>query len=87
MGTGDTIKTHGLVLRWHGQRGQIDRASAAAAFSDVTLLLADGEENLGDLIAEIDSETFDAVDDLETGLHNVLPREAIGEPYQSEGDA
>jgi hypothetical protein len=65
----------------------VDRASAAAAFSDVTLLLADGEENLGELIAEIDSETFDAVDDLETGLHNVLPREAVGEPYQSEGDA
>jgi hypothetical protein len=65
----------------------VERASAAAEFSNVTLLLADGEENLGELIAEIDSETFESVDDLETGLHNVLPREAVGEPYQSEGDA
>lgn len=65
----------------------VERASAADEFSNVTLLLADGEENLGELISEIDSETFESSADLETGLHNVLPREAVGEPYQSEGDA
>ncbi|MFO7926945.1 MAG: DUF5789 family protein [Halobacteriota archaeon] len=65
----------------------IEQANAAAEFSEVTLLLADGEENLGDLISEIDSETFDSSTDIETALHNVLPREAVGEPYQSEGDA
>lgn len=63
------------------------RSDAADEFSDVTVLLADGERNLGDLVAQTGSETFDSADDLESELHNVLPRGAVGEPYQSEGDA
>lgn len=63
------------------------RAAAAEEFSDVALRLADGTVNLGGLISEINNETFESVEDLETDLHNVLPREAVGEPYQSEGDA
>ncbi|SEW22399.1 DUF5789 family protein [Natrinema salifodinae] len=59
---------------------------AAAEFEDVTLLLADGERNLGDLVERIDSDRFESVDDLKSALHNVLPREAVGEPYQSEGE-
>ncbi|QSG10223.1 Uncharacterized protein HSR122_2852 [Halapricum desulfuricans] len=48
--------------------------------------LADGERNLGELISQTTSETFDTPRDLETELHNVLPREAVGEPFQSEGE-
>ena len=65
----------------------IEGTRVADEFSNVTLLLADGEANLGELVSQIDSETFESADDLETALHNVLPREAVGEPYQSEGDA
>lgn len=65
----------------------IDRETAADEFAAVTLLLADGEENLGKLVSRIDEERFDSAEDIEAGLHNVLPREAVGEPYQSEGDA
>ena len=65
----------------------VAQTAAADAFSDVTLLFADGESNLGALISETTSENFDSVADLETELHNVLPREAVGEPFQSEGDA
>ena len=61
--------------------------AAATEFSDVTLLLADGERNLGELISKTDSDTFESAADLEAELHNVLPRGAVGEPYQSEGDA
>lgn len=64
-----------------------ERPNAAEEFSNVTLLLADGEENLGNLVSKIDIETFESAAHLETELHNVLPREAVGEPYQSEGDA
>ncbi|WP_226040491.1 hypothetical protein [Natrinema sp. DC36] len=59
---------------------------AAAELEDVTLLLADGERNLGALIERSDSDRFESMDDLESELNNVLPREAVGEPYQSEGE-
>jgi hypothetical protein len=63
-----------------------DADAAATELEDVTLLLADGERNLGDLVGRTNSDRFESVDDLETELHNVLPREAVGEPYQSEGE-
>lgn len=64
-----------------------NRAAAADACAGVTLLLADGEADLAGLISETETETFGSADDVETALHNVLPREAVGQPYQSDGDA
>lgn len=64
----------------------VNRAAAADELSDITLLLADGETDLGELITQMTSETFDSAGDIEAELHNVLPREAVGEPYQSEGE-
>ncbi|OVE84818.1 DUF5789 family protein [Natronolimnobius baerhuensis] len=58
----------------------------ASEFSDTTLLLADGERNLGTLVERSEANQFESTDDLKTALHNVLPREAVGEPYQSEGE-
>ena len=65
----------------------LQRDAAAAEFDDVTLILADGEANLGDLIANCDRDSFESADDLDTELNNVMPIEAVGEPGQSEGDA
>jgi hypothetical protein len=71
--------------------GRIDyptgRDEAASAFADVTLVFADGQTNLGELIAQADRNRFDSVDDLDTELNNVMPIEAVGEPGQSDGDA
>ncbi|WP_222919970.1 hypothetical protein [Natrinema sp. SYSU A 869] len=64
----------------------ITQDEAAAELGDVTLLLADGERNLGSLIEQSGSDRFESMDDLESELNNVLPREAVGEPYQSEGE-
>lgn len=64
----------------------ITRERAATELEDVTLLLADGERNLGSLVEQSGSDEFESVDDLESDLNNVLPREAVGEPYQSEGE-
>ena len=64
----------------------VSNEEAAREFDDVTLVLADGERNLGDLIANSSDDRFESMDDLESELHNVLPREAVGEPYQSEGE-
>lgn len=65
----------------------IRRETAADQLADVTLLLADGEANLGELIAASANDDFGSADDVMAGLHNTLPREAVGEPYQSDGDA
>ncbi|HMB49700.1 DUF5789 family protein [Natronoarchaeum rubrum] len=62
------------------------RADAADALSDVTLELADGEANLGEVVSETASDSFESVDELNSALNNALPREAVGEPYQSEGE-
>ncbi|MGM0606222.1 MAG: hypothetical protein ACQETB_11215 [Halobacteriota archaeon] len=65
----------------------IDREGAVSEFEDVTLLMADGETNLGDLVSAVESDRFRDTDDLSSALHNVLPIEALGEPGQSDGDA
>lgn len=64
----------------------IERADAEAAVSDVTLVLADAERNLGELVSKTDSTRFETPEDIVSELHNTLPREAVGEPYQSEGE-
>jgi hypothetical protein len=63
-----------------------DRENAASEFEDVTLLLADGERNLGGLISEVPADEFESRDELRAEINNALPREAVGEPYQSEGE-
>ncbi|MWG35213.1 DUF5789 family protein [Halomarina oriensis] len=62
------------------------RETAASAFDDVTLLLADGETNLGSVVRDVQTDEFESVDDLEAEVYGTLPRNAVGEPYQSEGD-
>lgn len=64
----------------------VSSEDAADAFDDVPLLLADGETNLGDAIGRADDGAFDSADELENSVYDVLPRAAVGEPYQSEGE-
>ena len=59
---------------------------AATTLDDVTLQLADGEANLGSLVADLPADSYESSDELQTGLHTTLPRSAVGEPFQSEGD-
>lgn len=65
----------------------IERSSAAEQLADVKLLLADGEANQGELIASAGDDEFESPEDLISGIHTTLPREAVGDPYQSDGDA
>ncbi|RDI70584.1 DUF5789 family protein [Halopelagius longus] len=65
----------------------ISRSDAAAECSDVELQLADGEVNLGDVIADTGSESFGGSGELYEELQNALPMEALGDPRQSDGDA
>jgi hypothetical protein len=61
-------------------------ADAAARYDDVTLVLADGTANLGDIIDQSSSDAFASADELTNEVMSLLPREAVGEPYQSEGE-
>ena len=62
------------------------RETAAREFEDVTVTFSDGEENLGALIAETPADEYDSFEELRDEINNTLPREAVGEPYQSEGE-
>ena len=64
----------------------VEREAAAESFDDVTVTFADGEANLGDLISETPADEFDSFEELRDEINNTLPREAVGEPYQSEGE-
>jgi hypothetical protein len=61
----------------------IERESAAGKLRDVTLLLANGEENLGTVVASVGSDSFDSAGDFRDELFEYLPEAAIGEPGQS----
>jgi hypothetical protein len=65
----------------------VARETAAEQLDDVTVRLANGEETLGDLIADVPSDAFDSAEELRDELYGYLPEEALGEPGQSEGDA
>jgi len=54
--------------------------------ADVRLVLADGTQNMGELIAQSHADAFDSPDELVSEVMNLLPQHAVGEPYQSEGE-
>jgi hypothetical protein len=65
----------------------ISKAEAREEAGDVRLLYADGAESLPAVLSRTNTDTFDAVEDLESEIYSNLPVEAVGEPGQSEGDA
>ncbi|WP_144798600.1 DUF5789 family protein [Halorubrum depositum] len=63
------------------------RSDLAESCAGTTVLFADGDADLGELLAEIEQERFESPEDAFAALQNVLPIEAVGEPGQSDGDA
>ncbi|AGB17082.1 hypothetical protein Halru_2500 [Halovivax ruber XH-70] len=53
---------------------------------DTTLQLADGETTIGETLELVGTDRFDSENELESELFGALPRNAVGEPYQSEGE-
>jgi hypothetical protein len=64
----------------------ITRSASINVYDDVILVLADGEQNLGDLLTNSNTETFASADELTLEVMMLLPRIAVGEPFQSEGE-
>lgn len=80
------IKLNELSEHLDGFDYPVDRATATERSHDTTLVLADGEQNLSDLLKQSSADQFDSENDLETEVFNLLPRNAVGEPFQSEGE-
>lgn len=64
----------------------VARADLIDARGDVTVVLAEGEESLGDVLAMSSEDEFASVDEVTNEVMSLLPRHAVGEPYQSEGE-
>ncbi|MCU4751652.1 hypothetical protein OB919_06610 [Halobacteria archaeon AArc-curdl1] len=64
----------------------VSREDAANTLDGTTLLLADGEADLGELVAATQGDRYTSREELQYSLHNTLPTEAVGERYQSEGE-
>jgi len=63
---GRTVKLNQLDLVLAELDYPVSRETAVEAFDDVTLSLAEGEENMGDVIGQSGDDTFDSADDLRT---------------------
>ena len=64
----------------------VARETAAEQLDDVTVRLANGEANLGDLVADVAADSFESAGELRDEVYGSLPEAALGEPGQSEGD-
>jgi hypothetical protein len=65
----------------------VSRRDAATSFDGVTVLMADGNADLGELVRNCLTSEFTDAKDLYYELNNAMPIEALGEPGQSDGDA
>lgn len=83
----DELELNELQGAFAGLSYPLTPDEAVAACEDVTLRLADGTTPLAAVVADSTADSFDSAEDLESEVMGLLPREAVGEPYQSEGDA
>ena len=82
-----TVRLSGLETVLSALEYAVTQPAAASACASTVLELADGEVNLGETIGTSTAADFETVEDLELEVMSLLPRHAVGEPYQSEGDA
>jgi hypothetical protein len=64
----------------------VDMETAAGELANVTVTFADGERNLGELVAETPADEYASFEEFRDEINNTVPREVVGEPYQSEGE-
>jgi hypothetical protein len=81
------LKLNTVIEQFERLDYPLDRETAAERFAGSTLLLADGQRDLGSLIGRTHASQFTSAEDLFVELQTVLPIEAVGEPFQSDGDA
>lgn len=80
------VKLSHLITALEGLDYPITREAVTEERADLTVLLADGEVELADVLADSDETVFESMDDLVSEVMGHMPRHAVGEPYQSEGE-
>ncbi len=65
----------------------ISRARLLDECGNTTIQLADGTIDFESVIHDSNTATYSSPDDITSELMNLLPRNAVGEPFQSDGDA
>lgn len=61
--------------------------AVADACGETVVRLAEGTVSIGEVIERSNADRFESSGDLEMEIMSLLPRDAVGEPYQSDGDA
>lgn len=61
--------------------------AVADACGGTVVRLAEGTVSIGEVVTRSNADRFESSGDLEMELLSLLPRNAVGEPYQSDGDA
>lgn len=81
-----TIDLQDLEARLAELSYPMSPSEATEALADTEVELADGHTALDEVVAQSNDDRFDSVEDLASEIRALLPREAVGEPYQSEGE-
>ncbi|WP_227134875.1 DUF5789 family protein [Halorubellus salinus] len=63
-----------------------DRDDVLDSYGELRLQLADGEVTVEEVLSDSSVTHFESASELASEVFAFLPREAVGEPYQSEGD-
>lgn len=64
----------------------LSREALIEECDDIVLVLAEGHEALVDILESSSEDSFASPDEVLNEVLSLLPRHAVGEPYQSEGE-
>lgn len=81
------VKLSRLYPVLDAQEYPLTKNEALQETENITLKLADGTVNLATVIEDSSENEFNEFEDLLLEVMMLLPRRAVGEPFQSEGDA
>ena len=82
----DEVKLSRIAPVFEEVEYPISREAVVDQFGGMDVLLADGTVNFGNLMGDTDEDSFADADSLVLEVMGLLPRRAVGEPYQSEGE-
>jgi len=82
----DRVKLNALQDNLDELDYPLSREAAREQCEDVVLVLADGEEPLPAVLDSSSETSFGSAEELTAEVFSLLPRRAVGEPYQSEGE-
>lgn len=84
---GEQIRLNRVATAFEELEYPVTPPAVAEACGDVVVRLAEGTVEVSEVITASNADRFASSGDLELEFLSLLPRDAVGEPYQSDGDA